>query len=126
MTEFELRETKKIIIHDLTKMHIDNFTTMIINNHRDTAMWCNGIVMYIVPTPTTDAIIEALRDGIEEHILSVVWSEFPTYSDHIKGVGGMKVSLTNASSGTFMSDLTQWIKEQQSWAGVNFGHLESK
>lgn len=112
MTEFELRETKNMIVHDLTKMNIDNFTTMILNNHKDTVIWCDGIVLYIISAPSTDAMVEALRDGIEEHILSVIWSEFPTYSDHIKGIGGMKVSLTNASNGKFISGLAKWIKWQ--------------
>lgn len=113
MTEFELRETKKIIIHDLTKMTINNFTTMIINNHRDNAMWWDEIVMFIIPASTTKAMIEALRDGEEEHILSIMWSELRTYSDHIKGIGGMKVSLTYANS-KFISNLTKWIKAQNS------------
>ena len=113
MTEFELRETKNLIVHDLTKMNITDFTTMILNNHRDTAMWWDEIVMYIVPAPTTDDMIHAMRDGLEEHLLSVVWAEFPQYQEHIKGVGGMKVSLTKASA-NLTQNLVKWIKENNS------------
>lgn len=110
MMEFELRKTKKVIIHDLTKMSIESFTTMILNNNRFNCIWSEGIVMFIIPSPNTDAMIEAARDGTEEHLLSVVWAELPEYQEELKGDKNLIVSVTNAPS-KILSELAKWTKE---------------
>ena len=110
LTQFELRQTKKVIVHDLTKMSLESFTTIILNNNRFNCMWTEGIVMYVIPSPNTDAMIEAARDGTEEHILSVIWAELPKYQEELKGNKNLIVSVTNAPS-KFISGLAKWIKE---------------
>lgn len=110
MTEFEFRRTEKVIVHDLSEMNLEQFTTMILTNHKHTAMWSEGLLMFIIPSPTTDPMIESMRDGKEEHLLSVMWCKYDVYENEIPGIGGMKIGVVEAVS-PFISELARWIKD---------------
>jgi len=110
MTEFELRRTEKVIVHDLSEMNIKQLTTMILTNHKDTVMWSEGLLLFIIPSPTTDAMIESMRAGKEEHLLSVIWCKHDVYQNEIAGIGGMKIGVVEVVS-PFISKLAKWIKE---------------
>jgi len=110
MTEFELRRTEKLIVHELVQMNLNQFTTTLLANQRSTAVWSEGILIFMVPLPNTDAIIESFRDGKEEHLMTVLWCKYDDYQNEITGIGGMKIGVIEAGS-HLVSELAKWIKE---------------
>jgi len=109
MTVFELYQTDKIIIHDAVLMDEKHFVNMILNNHKDNAIWCNGLMLYLVAHPTTDAMVENMRDGNEEHILAVYFARKEEYTDTVKSENGMQITLTFAAS-VYIHDLAKWLQ----------------
>jgi len=110
MTYFELRESKRVIVHEVVKMDRLHFFDMILNNGKMSAVWCNGLVLFVIPSPTTDAMVEKSRDGEEEHFMAVYFTELEVHTDVYTAVNGLKIALTFSDS-KFMTELTTWVKE---------------
>jgi len=110
MTEFELRPAKKVIIHEVVKQNPENLTNMLIMNQKPLAMWCDGLIISIIPHQTTDEMINHSAAGIEEHFLAVYFAKLETYAEELQGRNGMKVGLVYTNS-KFMTELATWLKE---------------
>jgi hypothetical protein len=110
MTTFELRKTEKIIVHELIEMEQVGFVNMILNNHKDNAIWANGMLMYVVPMEPSDEMLHAIRDGQEEHIYAIYYVEKSDYFTELQSTNGMKISVT-AAEGKIFNELVAWIRE---------------
>lgn len=107
---FRLLETKEFVVHDLVEMPQSDMTSMILNNHKDNAIWCDGLMLFIIPFPAFDSLTDLAALGTEEHLLAVYYCHQTNYLELIKSQNGMGITLTKAHS-KVIKNLVAWIKE---------------
>lgn len=107
--DFELRETKKVIIHSLSVLDFESFQMSVLSIHIPTLIWYDDVLMYATALQYNDDLITKLVEGQEEHILAV----YATKSDFIQSLNNI-IPVNIASSNMFV-ELSRWIKSQKQW-----------
>ena len=115
MTEFKIKPVKEVIITDLFQEEIENFlyTCRIVG--MQSAIWVEGMIMLLVPSPATEKNVERYYEGIRIYE-RVVFVKYPKYTKTVKWNGGnYELALRNYKNYPRFREFGKWIKSQSAW-----------
>jgi hypothetical protein len=69
-------------------------------------------MLFIIPSPTTEMMVEEAAKGLGEHLLAVYYCKYQDYSEVVKSGNGMSITLTFGESNV-IKNMAKWIKERK-------------
>jgi len=115
MVEFEYQPFKKVIIHEITKIPIEQMilARALAAGEGQIALplyWVGGIVFEHSLAPLTDDIINEQLKGII-HWSLLMYSDMDDYEEEIVGPHATRITVFK-QEGELFKDLAKWLKEE--------------
>ena len=118
MTEFKIKPVKEILITDLIQEDLENFLYISRVSNASSAIWVEGMIIGLLPSPTTEKNVERYFEGTRIYE-RVVFVKYPKYTKTVKWNGGnYELALRNYKNIPRFVELAKWIKTQPVWNEV--------
>jgi hypothetical protein len=118
MTEFKIKPVKEILITDLVQEDLENFLYISRVSNASSAIWVEGMIIGLLPSPTTEKNVERYFEGTRIYE-RVVFVKYPKYAKAVKWNGGnYELALRNYKNIPRFVELAKWIKTQPVWNEV--------
>lgn len=115
MTEFKIKPVKEILITDLVQEDLENFLYISRVSNASSAIWVEGMIIGLLPSPTTEKNVERYFEGTRIYE-RVVFVKYPKYTKTVKWNGGSyELALRNYKNIPRFCELAKWIKTQPVW-----------
>lgn len=114
MIEFEYQPYKKVIIHEITKVPLDQMilARAIAAGEGQVAqplLWVDGVVFEHAQVPFTEDVVKAQLKGII-HWSLLVYSDMDEFKEEIVGPRATRITVFK-QEGIMFRTLAKWIKE---------------
>ena len=115
MVEFEFKPIEKVVVHEILKWTIDEFTTRFVKPN-SILQWVDGILMQrSVFKSQTPKMIDDEVNGIV-HWALVEFAEMPDYKDKISNESiGAFAQVNDVSNNNVFKDFARWLKNDPRW-----------
>ena len=121
MINFVHKPVNEVLVGDLLQESIENFLHVCKIQMVPNAIWVDGIIILIAPTPRTDKMVDKYLEGKRMYDL-VVFVKYPKYTETVKHNGGtFEFPLRNYKNYTRFKELAKWIKSQPEWDTIPEG-----
>ena len=118
MIEFKIKPVKEVLITDLIQDDLENFLYISRVSNASSAIWVEGMIIGLLPSPTTEKNVERYFEGTRIYE-RVVFVKYPKYAKAVKWNGGnYELALRNYKNIPRFVELAKWIKTQPVWNEV--------
>ena len=114
MVEFEYQPVKKIIIHQITRLTVNQIKTncsvgVDVGGYTNPLWWTDGIIYSFEGIPQTDDLISEMIKGTI-HWSLLIYGHLDTFSEYLEGDRKITIPLVNNDDPIY-KDLAKWLKE---------------
>jgi hypothetical protein len=114
MTDFVYEPYKKIHVHDLIKMSLDDLVSMISTLESANAYWADGVLFVSFSISESDELGKKEIEG-ETYLDRVVFCKYDRYTKTAKSSTNVEINVINVQTSPLYGDLVGWLKKQAVW-----------
>jgi hypothetical protein len=114
MTDFVYEPYKKIHVHDLIKMSLDDLVSMISTLESANAYWSDGVLFVSFSISESDELGKKEIEG-ETYLDRVVFCKYDRYTKTAKSSTNVEINVINVQTSPLYRDLVTWLKKQPVW-----------
>ena len=115
MVEIEFRPIKKVVVHEISKLTMDEFVNRYVKPN-STVLWADGILMvkgsYSTSTP------KMMEDGMggNIHWALIEFVEMPEFKPKlINEITSAVANVNDVSNNNVFGDFVRWLKSDSPW-----------
>ncbi len=115
MVKFEYQPVKKIIIHQITRLTVNQIKTncsvgVDVGGYTNPLWWTDGIIYSFEGIPQTDDLISEMIKGTI-HWSLLIYGHLDTFSEYLEGDRKITIPLIN-NEDLMYKELAKWLKEE--------------